>query len=261
MRWPRWKTSPSGRDVLKTILVDSELGGAGKAFVARAMVDWYLYGQDRLAQNQLAVILVESGDVTRLTAPQGYRLGGAIQEILSLDLGSDAGWIQLGDDLDRLAERSQVGEPEVRVVIPFPSRAGNRVIAGREKIISRILERGNTLPVWVLRDDTLSLEALRARRQVLPAIFDRGLVFRNALLYRAMPPSRDPVQAELQEWGGWMLRDFPEAGDGLKPALSTQRADLVAAYGQLSLGWKMVFGMWRERVWRLLEDLEVENDG
>lgn len=239
--------------MLRTLLLDSEVGGAGKRLVCRMLMDRYVHGPQP-QNNQYRLFLIETGAIARIS--QGINTGGPILGIHSIDLRTDSGWIELGDLLEGWKHRAEQTGEEIRVLLPFPSYAGRSVLDGREMIISRILTESSTIPLWVLADRPDAVQGLDSRQKHLPEVFGQGIILRNLYTQRGFGVwDKSLVQDSLSDQ--WIEQEIPEACDPAKRLLDTRMPDFIERYGQLGLGWQLAFRMWRQTFWQQLDAIET----
>lgn len=238
--------------MLKTLLLDSEVGGAGKHLVGRMLMDRYIHGPQ--PQNgRYLLVYIESGDITRLG--QGIHVGGPILGIHPIDIRTDTGWIDLGDILESWKFRGEQTGEEIRVLLPLPSYAERTVLGGRAGIISKILVESATIPLWVMTDRPDAVQGLARRQKQLPDIYGQGIVIRNLYTQHGFGTwDKSAVRDSLPDQ--WIEREMPEACDAAKWFLDKRMPDFIGRYGQLGLGWQLAFQMWRQVVWQQLEVVE-----
>ncbi len=246
--------------MLKTFIIDSESGGAGKDVVARTLADLYLYGwsEDYLPMPAPNVVVFDD-ERGRISGPGGYQLGGRLIGVHTACLESAAGWSRFGDILEGYIHLAK--DEEIRVIFPLPSQASHRAFGDHLALASDILAASNALPLWVLTTASASVEALRSRIRDMPSIFAQGLAVKNLIFGHPdqfINWDRSAERASLVEMGEWGEMEFPELCGDLKQFLPRYKSlDVIERYGQLSLGHRMVFSCWRRAAWEGLALLEI----
>ena len=245
--------------MLKTFIIDGESGGAGKGVLARVLADLYLHGwsEDYLPIPAPKVVVFD--DVRRrISGPGGYPLGGRLIGVHTICLESAAGWSRFGDLLEGYIHLAK--DEEVRIILPLPSQAGQRVFGDHPTLARDILAASNAIPVWALTTGPASVGAFGSRIRHMPSIFAQGLAVKNLIFGHPdqfMDWDRSTERASLVEMGGWAEMEFPALCDDLKPLLLWHKSlDVIERYGQLSMGHRMVFSCWRRAAWEGLSLVE-----
>ena len=167
---------------IKTFLVDGGMPGCGRSIAVRTLADMYIrgYRDEKLSHGRLPKARVyvwdacndpetktgyqmwhERGEATVHTGRFGTEEGSKAYALVS-NLALEA-----------------VKDGPVRFIIDLPAIQDSAII--RKVLTADLLHDLNTIPIWILTRQAMSLGLLAERVQVMPEIYrNRGAVIRNS---------------------------------------------------------------------------------
>jgi hypothetical protein len=169
---------------IKTFLVDGGMPGCGRSLAVRALTDLYQHGHDngylRLTEGRIPECRVYVWDACNdPDTKTGYQLwherGTATVHTGRFGTEEGAGAYAMASNLALEAAK----EGPARFIIDLPDIQSSEAI--RKHLTVDLLLELNTIPVWLLTRQAMSLWLLADRVAVMPEIYRRrGVVFRNS---------------------------------------------------------------------------------
>ena len=167
---------------IKTFLVDGGMPGCGRSLAVRTLADMYIrgYRDEKLSHGRVPKARVYVWDAcndpeTKTGYQMWHERGDAT--VHTGRFGTEAG-AKAYERIVELALAAAENTP-VRVIIDLPAEQSSDLL--RDWLKPEILAAINTIPVWILTRQAMSLGLLADRVQVMPEIYrNRGAVIRNS---------------------------------------------------------------------------------
>ena len=193
---------------IKTFLVDGGMPGCGRSIAVRTLADMYIrgYRDEKLSHGRLPKARVYVWDACNDPETKtGYQMwhGRGEATVHTGRFGTEAG----AKAYERIVElaRAAAETTPVRVIIDLPAVQSSDLL--RDWLKPEILAAINTIPVWLLTRQAMSLGLLADRVTVMPEIYrERGVVLRNSWFSQ---DDRFPewissgLRRALVGYGGW----------------------------------------------------------
>ncbi|WP_428946859.1 hypothetical protein ACQUQQ_08630 [Acidithiobacillus ferrooxidans] len=169
---------------IKTFLVDGGMPGCGRSLAVRMLTDMYQHGHDtgylRMTEGRIPKCRVYVWDACNDSDTKtGYQLWHerGTATVHTGRFGTEEG----ARAYERIVElaRAAAEVTPVRVIIDLPAEQNSEIL--RDWLKPEILAVINTIPVWLLTRQAMSLGLLADRVAVMPEIYRRrGVVLRNS---------------------------------------------------------------------------------
>ena len=171
---------------IKTFLVDGGMPGCGRSIAVRTLADMYIrgYRDEKLSHGRLPKARVYVWDACNDPETKtGYQMwhGRGEATVHTGRFGTEAG----AKAYERIVElaRAAAETTPVRVIIDLPAVQSSDLL--RDWLKPEILAAINTIPIWILTRQAMSLGLLADRVDVMPEIYrNRGAVIRNSKFSR-----------------------------------------------------------------------------
>ena len=193
---------------IKTFLVDGGMPGCGRSLAVRTLADMYIrgYRDEKLSHGRVPKTRVYVWDACNDPETKtGYQLwhGRGEATVHTGRFGTEAG----AKAYERIVElaRAAAEVTPVRVIIDLPAEQNSEIL--RDRLKPEILAAINTIPVWLLTRQAMSLGLLADRVAVMPEIYRRrGVALRNSWFSPEdgfVEWTSSGLRKALVEHGGW----------------------------------------------------------